>query len=196
MGRSKQALAIAVRYASTRLCVGASGESDTPIMEYQLQQRALIPLIARTYAVSCVGMSYVKDRFSSETMVGGLGLGKMTPECEALCSGIKALNTWHSERVASITRERCGGAGFLAANKFRGDPRRRPRDLHGRRRQFGVDAKVAKERMAWVKKGTWAWLRRMVRHSRVQGPTEPGVHVVPLRATRSHYVGGVARYHG
>src|SRR4051812_28529054 len=64
VGRCKQALTIAVRYSLSRLAMGESGESDTPIMENGLQQRALLPLIARTFAVSCVGMTYVKDRFS------------------------------------------------------------------------------------------------------------------------------------
>ena len=119
VGRAKQALCIAVRYAETRLCVGESGESDTPILDYQLQQRALMPLIARTYAISCVGMTYVKNRFASETTANGLrGLGQVSPETEVLCSGIKALNCWHAKQVILVCRERCGGQGFLAANKF------------------------------------------------------------------------------
>jgi len=31
---------------------------------------------------------------------------------------IKALVTWHLERVSNVCRERCGGQGFLSANRF------------------------------------------------------------------------------
>jgi acyl-CoA oxidase len=110
LGSTKLILDQTVRYAMSRLCVGPKGKSDMPIMNYQLQTRALLPLIAQTYALNFT-MNYVQDRFTSHTP-------EDHSEVVRLCCVIKPLVTWHGENVASICRERCGGQGFLAANRF------------------------------------------------------------------------------
>mmetsp|Transcript_46469 Transcript_46469/g.61565 ORF Transcript_46469/g.61565 Transcript_46469/m.61565 type:complete len:428 (+) Transcript_46469:656-1939(+) len=97
----------AIRYSQQRMGVGRSGLSDMPIMAYQLQQNALLPMLARTLVLN-LGYNKAKDLFVNPT-------GKENSLIRSFCSA-KTIITWHLSEMATICRERTGGGSFLLSS--------------------------------------------------------------------------------
>ncbi|MFC0627002.1 acyl-CoA dehydrogenase family protein [Kribbella deserti] len=117
---SKVALTLAVRYGSQRRQFGAPGAADEALLlDYRMHQRRLLPLLARTYAL----------HFAQAELVGEFVriFGADEPDTvsehdrralEAQAAELKALGTWHATETIQTCREACGGAGYLAENRF------------------------------------------------------------------------------
>ncbi|WP_328990562.1 acyl-CoA dehydrogenase family protein [Kribbella sp. NBC_01245] len=120
---SKVALALAVRYGSQRRQFGAPGAADEALLlDYRMHQRRLLPLLARTYALHFAQAELV-DEFVRIFGAENADDPDQTSEhdrraLEAQAAGIKALGTWHATETIQACREACGGAGYLAENRF------------------------------------------------------------------------------
>lgn len=110
------ALTIAVRYGEERRQFpGASGR-DTVLLDYGQHQRRLIPRIAETYA-----MAYSSERLLTvfdEVFSGEHDTDENREDLETLAAAFKPLSTWAALDTLQDTREACGGAGFMAKNRF------------------------------------------------------------------------------
>ncbi|MFF3013102.1 acyl-CoA dehydrogenase [Streptomyces sp. NPDC057939] len=114
---AKVALTIATKYAVRRRQFEAdSGTGEQVLLDYGLHQRRLLPLIARTYALHAaqdVVRAQLHEVFSDIE-----DDAQARRRLESQAAGLKALGTWHATRVVQECREACGGAGYLAVNRF------------------------------------------------------------------------------
>ncbi|MBA2955538.1 acyl-CoA oxidase [Nocardioides sp. MAH-18] len=119
---AKVALAIATKYAARRRQFEATSDTEEELLlDYGLHQRRLLPLVARTYALHFaqdVVRSQLHEVFSRAQSPEGAGDEHDRRALEARAAGTKALGTWHATRTIQECREACGGAGYLAVNRF------------------------------------------------------------------------------
>jgi len=146
MGGTRGALYIAIKYAQQRKSIGAEGLSTVPIMNYQLQQNALLPLFCRSLALN-VFYNRVCDVYANP--------GSLADELLALCCIVKTMVSWNFERVATTTRERCGGMGYLSNSRFADYLALAHTGLTAEGDNRVLMVKIVKDMMSGLAKKTW-----------------------------------------
>ncbi|THG29043.1 acyl-CoA dehydrogenase [Glaciibacter flavus] len=113
------ALKIAVTYATQRRQFTAASDTDEEVLlDYQRHQRRLIPRIATVYA-----QTFAHDDFLVKfdaVFSGKADTDDDRQDLETLAAALKPLSTWNALDTIQEAREACGGAGFLAENRFVG----------------------------------------------------------------------------
>jgi acyl-CoA oxidase len=113
---SKVALTMAVRHALERRQFGPPGGEEAVLLDYRVHQRRLLPALATTYA-----LHFAQDRLRRElheVFTADEPPDRARRELETLAAGVKAVATWHATATIQECREACGGAGYLAENRF------------------------------------------------------------------------------
>jgi acyl-CoA oxidase len=120
---SKLALTIAIRYASERRQFSDGGDRDDVgvpqerrLLDYQRHQRRLLPRLATAYAMS-FAHEQLLEKFHG-VFSGEHDTDADRQELETLAAALKPFSTWNSLDIIQECREACGGAGFLAENRF------------------------------------------------------------------------------
>ncbi len=114
---SEVALTIAIRHAERRRQFGRTeGGEDVPLLDYRAHRRRLLPLLARSYALSFIQTEMVAEL---DAVFGGTEDDEQARrELETRAAGVKAYATWHAIESLQVGREACGGLGYLTSSGF------------------------------------------------------------------------------
>ncbi|KAK4493557.1 hypothetical protein RD792_017863, partial [Penstemon davidsonii] len=105
-------LAIAIRYSLTRRAFSITPNGDEVLLldYYPSHQRRLLPLLAKTYAMTFSG-NYLKLLYVKRTP-------QLIKTLHVVSSALKATLTWHNMRTLQECREACGGQGLKTENRI------------------------------------------------------------------------------
>jgi acyl-CoA oxidase len=112
---AKTGLAIAIPYSDRRRQFGPKNEPETPILDFRMQQRLLLPKLATTYALHFAIRQLAQD---CAAMMDAGQLEEEGQEVEARAAGLKAYATRHALDTLQACREGMGGRGFHAHNRI------------------------------------------------------------------------------
>lgn len=92
---TKMALLITNKYSSVRLSNGKTGKSDTPILNYQLYQNQMVPLIAKTIVLN-VGLLHIRRIYSEYILNADKYSRSQFNNVVRLVCAIKPMIAWHA----------------------------------------------------------------------------------------------------
>ncbi|XVF66757.1 hypothetical protein PTKIN_Ptkin10aG0063300 [Pterospermum kingtungense] len=109
--QAKVGLAIAIRYALTRRAFSLKpNEPEVLLLDYPSHQRRLLPLVAKTYAMSFAA-KYLKILYVKRTP-------QSNKTIHVFSSSFKATFTWNNMQTLQECREACGGQGLKTENRI------------------------------------------------------------------------------
>jgi acyl-CoA oxidase len=114
----KIALTIAIRYANERRQFPSQTGEEHVLMDYGRHQRRLLPALARTYA-QAFGHLELLEQFD-EVFSGRNDTDATRADLETVAAAAKALSTWNALEIIQISREACGGQGFMSEHRMTG----------------------------------------------------------------------------
>ena len=113
------ALGIAITYGSQRRqFADFTGINEVVLLDYQLHQRRLFPLLARTYAAAFAQENLLHA--FHEVFSGENDTDENREDLETLAAALKPNSTWLALDAIQTSREACGGAGYMAENRLVG----------------------------------------------------------------------------
>lgn len=116
---TRSALTLAVRYGLQRTqFTYPDGEHEVVVMDYRAHQRKLLPRLATSYALALAQNALTGKLADIST--GEITDESSQRELEARAAGLKAVTTEHANDTIQACREACGGAGYMALNRFAG----------------------------------------------------------------------------
>ncbi len=114
----KIALTIAIRYANERSQFPSHTGDEHILMDYGRHQRRLLPALARTYAQAFAHLELLEQ--FNEVFSGRNDTDATRADLETVAAASKALSTWNALDIIQLSREACGGQGFMAEHRMVG----------------------------------------------------------------------------
>lgn len=113
---AKVALQIAITYADQRRQFVGGGADEEVLLDYPQHQRRLLTRLAGAYAASFTQDELLRD--FHRVFTGEEDTDRSRQDLETFAAAAKVESTWHALDTIQEAREACGGAGFLAENRF------------------------------------------------------------------------------